>query len=120
MCQKTHWTWRFGRPAGDRYQQANDADGIAQLIKQLRKVRPALVVCEATGGWERLLVGALATARLPIVVVNPRQVRDFARLPGDWLRPIAWMLRSLLASPRQCGQNREHYQVLTPVPWTIS
>jgi transposase len=70
------------RPTGDRYQQANDADGIAQLIKQLRRVRPALVVCEATGGWERLLVGALAAARLPIVVVNPRQVRDFAKATG--------------------------------------
>src|SRR4051812_34498633 len=70
------------RPTGDRHQQANDAEGIAQLIKQLRKVRPALVVCEATGGWERLLVGALAAARLPIVVVNPRQVRDFAKATG--------------------------------------
>jgi transposase len=70
------------RPTGTRHQQANDADGIAQLIKQLRKIRPALVVCEATGGWERLLVGALAAARLPIVVVNPRQVRDFAKATG--------------------------------------
>ena len=69
------------RPTGTRQQQGNDADGIAQLIKQLRKIRPALVVCEATGGWERLLVGALAAARLPIVVVNPRQVRDFRQ--GD-------------------------------------
>jgi transposase len=70
------------RPTGTRQQQANDADGIAQLVKQLRQVRPALVVCEATGGWERLLVGALAAARLPIVVVNPRQVRDFAKATG--------------------------------------
>jgi transposase len=70
------------RPTGTRQQQANDEDGIAQLIKQLRKIHPALVVCEATGGWERLLVGALAAARLPIVVVNPRQVRDFAKATG--------------------------------------
>jgi transposase len=69
-------------PTGTRQQQANDADGIAQLIKQLRTIRPALVVCEATGGWERLLVGALAAARLPIVVVNPRQARDFAKATG--------------------------------------
>ena len=70
------------RPTGTRQQQANDADGIAQLVKQLRQLRPALVVCEATGGWERLLVGALAAARLPIVMVNPRQVRDFAKATG--------------------------------------
>src|SRR5919198_6513981 len=70
------------RPTGTRHQQANDADGIAQLVKDLRQLRPALVVCEATGGWERLLVSALAAARLPIVVVNPRQVRDFAKATG--------------------------------------
>jgi transposase len=57
-------------------------DGIAALVKQVRQLRPALVVCEATGGWERLLVGALAAARLPIVIVNPRQVRDFAKATG--------------------------------------
>ena len=70
------------RPTGTRHQHANDADGIAQLVKQLRRQRPTLVVCEATGGWERQLVGALATAGLPIVVVNPRQVRDFAKATG--------------------------------------
>jgi transposase len=70
------------RPTGTRLQRPNDADGIAQLVKQLRRIRPKLVVCEATGGWERLLVGALATVRLPIVVVNPRQVRDFAKATG--------------------------------------
>jgi transposase len=70
------------RPTGTRQQQPNDVDGIAALVKQVRQLRPALVVCEATGGWERLLVGALAAARLPIVVVNPRQVRDFAKATG--------------------------------------
>lgn len=70
------------RPTGARHQLPNDADGIAQLVKQLRRQRPTLVVCEATGGWERLLVGALASAGLPIVVVNPRQVRDFAKATG--------------------------------------
>jgi hypothetical protein len=40
------------------------------------------VVCEATGSWERQLVGALASTGLPIVVVNPRQVRDFAKATG--------------------------------------
>jgi len=70
------------RPTGTRHQHPNDADGIAQLIKQLRRQRPTLVVCEASGGWERLLAGALATAGLPIVVVNPRQVRDFAKATG--------------------------------------
>ena len=70
------------RPTGTRQQHPNDVDGIAALVKQLRQLRPSLIVCEATGGWERLVVGALAAARLPIVVVNPRQVRDFAKATG--------------------------------------
>jgi transposase len=70
------------RPTGTRHQHPNDADGIAHLVRQLRQLRPVLVVCEATGGWERMLVGALAAARLPIVVVNPCQVRDFAKATG--------------------------------------
>ena len=70
------------RPTGTRQQHPNDVDGIAALIKQIRQLRPTLIVCEATGGWERIVVGALAAARLPIVVVNPRQVRDFAKATG--------------------------------------
>jgi transposase len=70
------------RPTGTRQRSANDPDGVAQLVQQLRQLRPALIVCEATGGWERLVVGALAAACLPIVVVNPRQVRDFAKATG--------------------------------------
>ena len=71
------------RPRGERRQVANDPTGIARLVRDLRRLRPALVVCESTGGWERLLVSSLAAGRLPIVVVNPRQVRDFARATGQ-------------------------------------
>ena len=70
------------RPTGARYQHANDTEGIARLVRQLRQLRLVLVVCEATGGSERLLVGARAAIRLPIVVVNPRQLRDFAKATG--------------------------------------
>jgi transposase len=62
---------------------ANDAAGHAQLVAVLTPLAPSLIVCEATGGHERALVTALATAGLPIVVVNPRQVRDFARATGQ-------------------------------------
>jgi transposase len=72
-----------GRPTGARHQHAKTVDGIAELVKHLRHRRPALIVSQATGGWERVLVGALATARLPSVVVNPRQVRDFATATGS-------------------------------------
>lgn len=60
----------------------NDEGGIAELIQRLSQLEPALVVLEATGGLERVLVAALSLARLPAVVINPRQVRQFARATG--------------------------------------
>ena len=61
---------------------ANDQKGIAKLCKRIAKAKPLLVVLEATGGYERGVVVALGSAGLPVVVVNPRQVRDFARATG--------------------------------------
>lgn len=60
----------------------NDAAGHAALIAWLKEVLPRLIVLESTGGYQRVLVAALAAAGLPVVVVNPRQVRDFARALG--------------------------------------
>lgn len=61
---------------------ANDQKGLAKLCKRVVKAKPLLVVLEATGGYERGVVVALGSAGLPVVVVNPRQVRDFARATG--------------------------------------
>jgi transposase len=62
---------------------ANDADGIARLVVHLRAAPPVrLVVVEATGGYERALVIALAAAGLPVVLINPKQVRDYAKALG--------------------------------------
>lgn len=60
----------------------NDAKGHAALIAWLKEVSPRLIVLESTGGYQRVLVAALAAEGLPVVVVNPRQVRDFARALG--------------------------------------
>ncbi len=70
------------RPTGDRWAVPNDNAGITTVVTRLRALRPALVVLEATGGLEIPLTGALAAAGLPVVVVNPRQVRDFAKATG--------------------------------------
>ena len=70
------------RPGTEGWRVNNDQGGIAELVARLRALRPALVVLEATGGIELPLVGALAAAGLPVVVVNPRQVREFARATG--------------------------------------
>jgi transposase len=66
-------------PEGTSFTCNTDAKGIARLIKQLQKIAPFVIVMEATGGLEASLVAELGTASLPVAVVNPRQVRDFAR-----------------------------------------
>jgi transposase len=71
------------RPSGERWTATNDDAGIQGLLTRLHEATPALVVLEATGGYERAAVAALATAGLPLVVANPRQVRDFARATGQ-------------------------------------
>ena len=70
------------RPEGDGWMVSNDDAGIRQLVSRLKTIEPALVVMEASGGLELSLVAALAAEELPLVVVNPRQVRDFAKATG--------------------------------------
>jgi transposase len=71
------------RPSGEQWRVANDEAGIAQLVERLGSLHPTLVVAEATGGFERAAIAALAASGLPVVVANPRQVRDFARATGQ-------------------------------------
>jgi transposase len=70
-------------PSGERESVANDESGITSLVKRLVSLNPALIVLEATGGIERSVTRALASAELAVVVVNPRQVRDFAKATGQ-------------------------------------
>ena len=70
-------------PAGDRFTMPNDEGGARALVARLGALAPQLIVLEATGGYELLCVAALAAAALPVVVVNPRQVRDFAKATGQ-------------------------------------
>ena len=70
------------RPTGKRWVLPYDETGIEGLIPQIVDLEPALVLLEATGSLELPLVAALAAAALPVVVVNPRQVRDFAKATG--------------------------------------
>jgi transposase len=70
------------RPSAESFAVARDGDGLAQLVERLHKLAPRLVVMEATGGYETLVASAVAAAHLPLAVVNPRQIRDFARATG--------------------------------------
>ena len=70
------------RPTGRNWSVSYDEAGVDDLVAQLKDLKPAGVITESTGGLELALVAALAAATLPIAVVNPRQVRDFARSTG--------------------------------------
>lgn len=69
-------------PRSKPMQFLNDEQGHARLVAALLELQPKLIVVEATGGMESSAVAAMATAMLPIVVINPRQARDFAKAIG--------------------------------------
>jgi transposase len=70
-------------PSDDAFAVARDSEGLAALIERLRPLDPHLVVLEATGGFELTVAAALVSAAIPLAVVNPRQIRDFARATGQ-------------------------------------
>jgi transposase len=72
----------YVHPFGTRFEVSRDANGLTELADRLRAIAPALIVLEATGGLETVVVSKLGTAGLPIVAINPRQIRDFARALG--------------------------------------
>ena len=71
------------RPTGTSWSVSYDSDGVDDLVAQLKDLKPAGVISESTGGLELPLVAALAASSLPVAVVNPRQVRDFAKSTGQ-------------------------------------
>lgn len=70
------------RPSAESFAVARDSDGVAALAERLAALTPTLVVMEATGGFETIVAAGLASAGLPLAVVNPRQIRSFAQALG--------------------------------------
>jgi transposase len=70
------------RPTGEEMSFANTEDGVSAMRDFIQSFSPRLIVLEATGGWEAVGVSVLAAKGLPVVVVNPRQVRNFAKAMG--------------------------------------
>lgn len=70
-------------PGGESLTVPYDAQGLATLIARLSQISPRRIVVEATGGLERALLRAMVDAALPVIAVNPRQVRDFAKATGQ-------------------------------------
>ena len=91
---KAQWDMAL-RPSGERWAVPNDASGVATLVDRVQALKPTLIVLEATGGLERAGASALATVGLPVVVVNPRQVRDVARATGQLATTDALDARAL-------------------------
>jgi len=96
------------RPAGTSFSVTNDPEGLTQLVAQLIGAGCRLAVLEATGGLERAAVEALSAAALPLAVVNPRQVREFARATGKLAKTdaidagvLAEFAQTLKPKPRQ-------------------
>jgi transposase len=71
------------RPSGDAFPVERNASGLDRLIKTLEQLSPHIVALEATGGFETVVAAALASANLPVVVVNPAQIRAFAKALGQ-------------------------------------
>jgi transposase len=70
------------RPSGEAFVVARDGKGLEELVERLRALAPRLIALEATGGFETIVAAAVAGAGLPLVVVNPAQVRHFAQAVG--------------------------------------
>ena len=97
------------RPTGAAWQVAHDAQGIRRLVHRLGELAPQLIVLEATGGREMALTGELASSHLAVAVVNPRQVRDFARAAGKLAKTdaldahaLAHFAQAMQPSPGRC------------------
>jgi len=83
------------RPTDERFQLSRNDAGLAGLVARLQPLGPHLVVFEATGGYEIPVAAVLASAGVPVAVVNPRQIRDFARATGQLAKTDALDARLL-------------------------
>jgi transposase len=77
-----NWLDVHVRPSAEAWRVENDPEGHAKLVEKLANMAPTLIVLEATGGYQAPAAAALALRKLPVAVVNPRQVRDFAKSTG--------------------------------------
>jgi transposase len=85
------------QPSGDAFTVTRDEAGLAALVPRLEALRPVVVALEATGGYETVVAATLAAAALPVVVVNPRQIREFARATGRLAKTDALDARAIAA-----------------------
>jgi transposase len=95
------------RPTGARWEAGNEPRSVDRLVRRLRHLAPTLVVIEATGCYHQLVTHALSRAGLPTAVMNPKQIREFARATGRLAKTdridadmLAWYAETLQPEPR--------------------
>ena len=105
------------RPSGEVFSVNRDAVGFDALIARLAPLSPAAVAVEATGGFETVVVASLASAGLPVVVVNEAQVRAFAQALGKRAKtdPIDAMAISPRRRSRTFGRSRTQRPNFSPI-----
>ena len=79
----------FNLATGEVLEFDNTPAGIQAFVKYAKKAKPTLLVCESTGGLEQPLLLGCSEAKLPLAVVNPRQVRDFSRAMDKYAKTDA-------------------------------
>ena len=101
-------------PTGATWTVPRSRGGLRRLQEQLQARRPSRIVLEASGGYERAVVGALSAAGRPVVRVNPRQTRDFARAHGVLAKTDRIDAGCWRASRPRCGPRCAP----SPAPWS--
>lgn len=104
-------------PSGDRWVSGTDPGAIDALVTRVSALQPQLVVMEATGGDEAELAAACAAAALPVVIVNPRQVRAFAQAVGRTAKTDAIDAHLLALFAGACNPRCGPCPVGTPRRW---
>src|SRR5262249_28160463 len=89
------------RPLGESFRVSHDEAGFATLLARVVPLKPAVVVLEATGGYEVMVAAALAGGDLPVAVINPRPVRDFAGATGQLAKTGGLELGSSRSLPKR-------------------
>jgi transposase len=105
---------------GETWSCSNDASDCAALVPKLRQLKATSIVLEATGGFETLVTATLSAADLPVIIVNPRQVRDFAKATGQLAktdridaRVLAHFAAAINPSPRPAkSEQAQHLEAL--------
>jgi transposase len=95
------------RPSGECFSEPNDKRAVNRLVKRLKALNCTRIVVEATGGYESVVVGAMCAGELPVVVINPRWARDFAKSIG-WLEKTDRLDARLLALYAERAELKVH------------